>query len=350
MARKQATVFLERLWFRVRPQLRSGEPNSLLSLEPPEHTHLRKRVNGAFVSHRISKLEPRIREKANAAIDQFAQNPRTELLQHYATPIPLAVITELLGVPASAAEKLVAWSHAIVKVYTLTQSFEDELAANRAAAEFHTFMSSLIEHKKLCPGNDLISHLLASSESDQPLTEAQIISVCVLLLNAGHEASVHQLGNAIYTLLTYYYGDRRKELLDALANNATADSLVDECLRYCAPLHLFTRYAQQTLSLEEGLTIERGDTVGLLLAAANRCPLRFDNPGCFDPARSDGGFLSFGAGIHYCVGAQLAKLEMRIALQVLFERLPDLSLAATPNYQNAYHFHGLEALYVNTGV
>ena len=324
----------------------AAEKFSLLALEPPQHTRLRKSVNRAFISHQIARMAPFITAIAHACIDRFEANSQVELLQQFATPIPLNVITHLLGVPESVGPDLVAWSHAMVRVYTLTQTHDEELVANRAAAEFRAYLFNLISLKRQQPADDLLSHLLTQRDVQDPISDEEIVSVTILLLNAGHEATVHQLGNAINTLLTLYQDDHRSELINALADNETADSIVAECLRYAAPLHLFTRYAQEAVTLAGGVELAAGDEIGLLLAAANRCPQQFQHPDLFIANRSDAAHLSLGAGIHYCVGAHLAKLELRIALQVLFERLPTLTLAETPQYQDAFHFHGLESLQV----
>lgn len=324
----------------------AAEKYSLLAMEPPEHTRLRKLVNRAFVSRQIGRLAPTINAMAHTRIDTFQAKNDVELLEHYATPIPLNVITRLLGVPESSGPQLVSWSHAMVRVYTLTQTHDEEIVANKAAAEFQSFLRDVIESKRKQPGDDLLSHMLAMSDDAQPITEAEIIGVTILLLNAGHEATVHQLGNAAYVLLKQYTGNRRAELLTALADDQTADDIVAECLRFAAPLHLFTRYAQEDLTLDGGVEIARGDQIGLLLAAANRCPKQFDQPDRFIPGRTDAAHLSLGAGIHYCVGAHLSKLELRIALQVLFERLPNLEFVDDPQYQDAFHFHGLQSLRV----
>ena len=323
-----------------------AEEYSLLAMEPPHHTRLRKLVNRAFMSRQVGRMSPLVHARAHACIDTFAEESTAELLRAYATPIAVNVITRLLGVPASMGEQLVSWSHDMVKVYTLTQSFDEEVRANRAAAEFQQYLATLIAEKRKRPADDLLSHLLALRHADQPIRDEEIISVTILLLNAGHEATVHQLGNAVLTLLQQYPQSDRQTLLTALGNDVTADAIVAECLRYAAPLHLFTRYAQQPITLDGGVHIERGEKIALLLAAANRCPRQFSEPERFNPQRSDAAHLSLGAGIHYCVGAQLAKLELRIALQVLFERLPALALSSQPQYQDTYHFHGLEALHV----
>lgn len=322
----------------------AAEEYSLLAMEPPGHTRLRKLVNRAFVSRQISRMAPVIERLAHACIDQFTDAGSVELLEHYATPIPLSIITRLLGVPDSAGAQLVAWSHAMVRVYTLTQTHDEEVIANQAASDFQAFLRDVIAQKRKTPGEDLLSHMLSMRDEAQPVTDEEIISVAILLLNAGHEATVHQLGNAVLTLLKKYPVADRDTLLNALADDDTADALVAECMRYAAPLHLFTRYAQEDLTIGNGIKIARGEEVGLLLAAANRCPQRFDQPDAFIPERTDGAHLSLGAGIHYCVGAHLSKLELRIALQALFKRLPTLSLVDEPQYLDAFHFHGLSSL------
>lgn len=323
------------------------EQFSLLALEGETHTRLRKAINRPFASSQLSSLANDIKKIAHQALDKIEAFGRADVLATYATPIPVTVITRMLGVPESAGDQLIDWSHAMVRVYTLTQSHEDELTANRAALEFSDFVLILINEKRQQPSNDLISQLLFNDHGGSPLSDAQIISLVVLLLNAGHEATVHQLGNAVLTLLKHYPLNQRESLMELLASDDTADQLVAECLRFDAPLHLFTRFAQEDMVLDSGVTLQAGDQLGLLLAAANRCPLRFNNADQFIPLRNDAGQLSLGAGNHFCVGAHLAKMELRIALQVLFERFPEMQLCNAAIYQDSYHFHGLQSLEVN---
>ncbi|MGQ7845005.1 cytochrome P450 [Granulosicoccus sp. 3-233] len=321
------------------------EKHSLLALEPPDHTRLRQRINRSFVSRQVERMAPAIRARAHERIDRLVQARHAELLSQYATPIPVTVITQLLGVPESAGNRLVEWSHAMVKVYTMTQTQAEEHAANAAACEFRDFLIPIITAKRRAPGEDLLSQLVRDDGEGQSLSDDEVVSTAILLLNAGHEATVHQLGNAVKTLLEHYPpGPARQELLTLLADSRSADALVNECLRFDAPLHLFMRYAQETIELEQGPTLQAGEPVGLLLAAANHCPQRFAEPQSFRPLRDDAGQLSLGAGIHFCVGAPLAKLELRIALQVLFERLPELTANGEWQYLDAYHFHGLQQL------
>jgi cytochrome P450 len=327
----------------------ASEKYSLLALEPPEHTRLRKLVNRAFLNRQVNLMSAGIRELADRCLDEVQQLGQFDVLKHYATPIPLTVITRLLGVSEDSGQQLIDWSHAMVRVYTLTQSLEEEHLANQAAAEFQEFLKECLAQKRKEPGDDLLSYLIQQQQDEQPLRDQEIICVAILLLNAGHEATVHQLGNAVLTLLNHYPIARRDQLLSLLDDDASADALVLECLRYAAPLHLFMRYAQTSIELSEHIRLEPGDQVGLLLAAANRCPRRFKDPEQFNPQRDDAGHLSLGAGLHFCVGAHLAKLELRIALQVLFSRFPTLRLNGTAAYQNSYHFHGLEKLPVTWG-
>lgn len=322
----------------------ASEKYSLLALEPPAHTRLRKCVNRAFLSRQVKLMSAGIREIAERCLNEINKQGQFDVIKHYATPIPVAVITRLLGVSEDSGQQLVAWSHAMVRVYTLTHSLEEEHLANSAAAQFQQFLSDCLAQKRKQPGNDLLSHLIGLQKDEKLLTDDEIICVAILLLNAGHEATVHQLGNAVLTLLIHYPMARRGELMSLLADDDASDALVTECLRYAAPLHLFTRYAQTRVELSERIRLEPGDQVGLLLAAANHCPRRFLNPERFNPQRDDAGYLSLGAGIHFCVGAHLAKLELRIALQALFSRFPSLHLNGKTSYQNNYHFHGLNNL------
>lgn len=324
----------------------ASEQYSLLAIEPPEHTRLRKLVNRAFLNRQVRLMSEGIWELADHCLDSVQQQGYFDVLKHYATPIPVTVIARLLGVSETAGEQLIAWSHAMVKVYTMTQTLEEEHRANQAAAEFRLFLKHCLTEKRKQPGEDLLSHLIVHQQDETPLSDDEIICVAILLLNAGHEATVHQLGNAVLTLLNHYPLERRSKLLSQLEDDASADALVAECLRFAAPLHLFMRYAQTRIPLNEHVCLEPGDQVGLLLAAANRCPRRFKDPDAFNPHREDAAHLSLGAGIHFCVGAHLAKLELRIALQALFKRFPTLRLNDTATYQNSYHFHGLETLSV----
>jgi cytochrome P450 len=322
---------------RLRPFL-DVERHSLLELEPPEHTRLRNLVNRAFVSRQVERLAPRIAGLANALIDGFEADGKTDLLERFATPIPVIVIAELLGVPAELWPRLLDWSHRMVAMYQFGVTPAVEASAAAAAGEFSAFLRHYIEARRRAGAGDLISQLLSAETDQGRLTEEELIGTCILILNAGHEATVHGLGNGVKAML-----EAQIDPAEAFATPAATAALVQELLRFDAPLHLFTRYALEDLEYC-GVALRQGDRIGLLLGAANRDPERFSDPDRLDASRSPNPHVAFGGGIHFCIGAPLARLEMEVALPILFARLPDLGLAERPQYRDSYHFHGLASL------
>jgi unspecific monooxygenase len=316
-----------------------AEVASLLELEPPAHTRLRALVNRAFVSRQVERLRPRIAALANELIDRVEADGSADMLPALATPVPITVIAEMLGVPVEMGPQLLDWSHRMVEMYTLRADRETQESANSAARDFGDFIRRHAEERRRNPGDDLLSLLIAAREEGQKLDEDELVSSTILLLNAGHEATVHQTGNAIRAILAQG-GDPRRFFSTPEATAATAE----ECLRFDAPLHMFTRYAYETIEIADGVTVKPGDQIGLLLGAANRDLASFAEPATFDPARADQKNVSFGAGIHFCIGAPLARIELQESLRVLFDRLPGIRLAEEPRYRDSYHFHGLEQL------
>lgn len=319
------------------------EAHSMLELEPPVHTRLRTLVNRAFVSRQVEKLRPRVEALANELVDAFPRGEAFDLLPAFAAPLPIVIISEMLGVPVSMGPQLLDWSHRMVAMYTHGRTRETEETANRAAREFSGFLRGYIAERRKSPGDDLLSLLISAQEDGQKLSEDELVSSTILLLNAGHEATVHQAGNAVRVVLAQG-GDPRRFFASAEAAAAT----VEECLRFDAPLHLFTRYAYESIEVSPGVAVKPGEQIGLLLGMANRDPLAFAGSGVFQPGRADQKNVSFGAGIHFCIGAPLARLELQAALKVLFERLPELALAEEPRFRDSWHFHGLERLMCRT--
>lgn len=311
---------------------------SMLAREPPVHTRLRTLVNRAFVSRQIEKLRPRVAALSHALIDGFEGRRSAELIGEFCTPIPVTLIAELLGVPAEEGARLVDWSHRMVAMYTPGRTRAVEDAAVSAALEFSAFLRGHVGERRKRPRDDLISHLIAAEAEGDRLSEDELIAGAIQLLNAGHEATVHSIGNAVKAILE---SGRAPDTL--LAGEAAVAAAVEEALRFDPPLHFFDRYALQDVEAE-GVRLQKGEKLGLILAAANRDPARWVAPDSFDPARPLLAHVSFGAGIHFCIGAPLARLEMQTALPILFERLPGLQLAAAPRYRDAWHFHGLETL------
>jgi cytochrome P450 len=311
------------------------EAHSMLELEPPRHTRLRNLVLRAFTSRRIQALAPEI---AALSHDLAKAMPRGEhdLLDSYCRPIPVIVIARLLGVPESMAPDLLRWSNAMVMMYQVGRSRAMEDAAAAAAQDFSAFLRDYVDRRRAAPADDLISHLIAAEQDGARLSTDELITTCILLLNAGHEATVHTLGNGV------------KLCLETGARPAAADPapLIEEVLRFDPPLHMFTRSAREDVTLF-GHDFKRGDQVGLLLASANRDESVYPGADRFDPSRPlKPANAAFGAGLHFCIGAPLARLELQIALPVLFEHHPDLRLSASPRYADIYHFHGLERLMV----
>jgi cytochrome P450 len=307
------------------------EDHSMLELEPPRHTRLRRLVLGAFTSRRIAGLAPAIETTCEELIGRFPDGA-FDLLETYARPLPVIVIARLIGVPAADADRLLAWSGAMVAMYQARRNRAIEEAANAAATAFSDYLRAHIAARRRAPADDLLSALAAEAGGER-LSEDELLATVVLLLNAGHEATVHTLGNAVRAVLLHG--------LEAAAVETT-EAVVEEVLRWDPPLHLFTRHVYAPLEVD-GHALHPGDRVGCLLAAAGRDPSVRADPHRFDPARP-APHLAFGAGIHFCVGAPLARAELAIALRTLFRRRPMLALAGTPRYADLYHFHGLSRL------
>lgn len=313
------------------------EAHSMLELDGPVHKRLRSLVLRAFTSRRIAELAPEIETLCHELIDAFPEGG-VDLLDAYCTRVPVVVICRLLGVPEEMADDLLKWSNAMVSMYQARRTRAIEDAAMQASTEFRDFMIRYVDERRNTPGDDLITSLIEAEEGGEKLSTDELITTCILLLNAGHEATVHSLGIAVKTLLEQgtdlsYLGEDK------------IDATIEECLRFDPPLHMFTRYAYEEVEVA-GHTFQRGDQVALLLGAANRDEGKWEEADRFNPDRPVATNVAFGSGVHFCVGAPLARLEMKIALPILFERLPDLKLDGLPQYGDVYHFHGLTGLKV----
>ncbi|KPF43108.1 cytochrome P450 [Rhizobium sp. AAP43] len=315
-----------------------AEEHSLLEIEPPEHTRLRTLVNRAFVSRHVEKMTSEIADLANRLIDAFEADGKTELLTSFADIIPVTMIARMIGIPEDMGPQLLKWSHDYVGMYMFKRTRADEEAADRSAKEFADYVRSVIAERRAEPRDDLLSHMIHTEHKGQFLTEDELISTTIVLLNAGHEATVHQIGNSVRVIL-----ESGLDPAQMFADEKATERTVEETLRICAPVHIFERWCIEPTEID-GVSLRRGDKVGLILAAANLDPVKFPEPLTFKPERNEGANLSFGAGIHFCIGAPLARLELNIVLPLLFKRLPGLKLAETPKVKDVYHFHGLERL------
>ena len=317
--------------------------NSLLENEPPTHTRLRRLVAGAFARGHVERLRPRIAELADRLADDVADagadGSPVDLIALYAEPLPVQVIAELLGVPESDWHLLRPWSNAIVKMYEYAVSEQQREAAETASREFVDYLRELVDRRRGAPGDDLISSLIAETDSDGArLSEDELVTTCTLLLNAGHEATVNVVGNGMTALLTH-----RAELDRLRDDEALVPAAVEELIRYDSPLQLFERTAIEDTDVA-GVTVERGTKIAALLGAANRDPAVFAAPDRFDIGRVDNPHLGFGAGIHFCVGAPLARVELQSSLSTLLHRFPALALAAVPERRPEFVIRGVQSL------
>ena len=311
------------------------EKHSLLELEPPVHTRLRAFINPSFLPRQIERLRPQIEKLAHELIGQFASNGSTDLIRSFAEPVPVTVIANFLGIPTDMAPQILAWSHDMVAMYQARRDRTVEDRAVAATISFSEYMRAHLAERRRHPEEDFLSQLLTARDADgTALTDDELVTTAILLLNAGHEATVHALGNGTQALL------RHANPVDFLANPAAC---AEEMLRFDTPLHMFRRYALEGLEYN-GLKFNKGDQIGLLLGSANRDEAKFPQPDTFLPTRTPNPHVSFGAGIHFCIGAPLARLEMQTALRVLLERLPDLRLDGPARYRDTWHFHALESL------
>jgi cytochrome P450 len=306
--------------------------HSLLELEPPDHTRLRRLVAHPFTPRRIAGLRGRIAELADGLLDA-ADPDDVDLMADYADRLPVDVIAELLGVPEELRAPLRPWSNQIVALYELEHDDATARAAVEASIAFTAMLDELIAWRRRSPGEDLLSALVHADVDGDALTRDELVATAALLLNAGHEASVNVIGNGVVALLAH------PAQLDRLRAAGEMPAAVDELIRYDSPLSLFQRTVFEPVDIA-GRRLEPGARVGLLLASANRDPEAFADPDTLDLDRSPNPHVGFGAGIHYCLGAPLARLEIAVALDRLLARAPDLAVVSPPERRRSFQFRG----------
>ncbi len=322
---------LGRLWTDREPAERL-EPfnllhrNQMMEYEPPEHTRLRRPVASAFSRGHVERLRPRVRALATELLDEVDTARPFDVVEAYAEPLPVLVIAELLGVPRSHVHDLRDWSQAIVRMYEPAPDEAVVAAAVSAAEDFAALVRDLVGVRRRAPGSheDLITDLAATELSDD-----EVVAAVVLLLNAGHEASVNVFGNGLVAML------RR-----GLRPGTDVAACVEEMLRFDSALQLFERTATAEVELPGGVVVEPGQKVSALLGAANRDPAVFERPDEFDVARATNPHLAFGVGVHFCLGAPLARMELTESVALLFERLPGLALVGEPESRGTFVLRG----------
>ncbi|MCX4812062.1 cytochrome P450 [Streptomyces sp. NBC_01239] len=318
--------------------------HGMLDLEPPDHTRIRRLVSKAFTPRTVEQLKPYVSQLAGELVDGLVAKGGGDLLTDVAEPLPVAVIAEMLGIPESDRAPLRPWSADICGMYELSPSEETAAKAVRASDEFSAYLRELIAARRKNPGDDLISGMIAAhDEDDVRLTEQELISTAVLLLNAGHEATVNSTVNGWWALF------RNPDQLAALrADHSLIPSAVEELMRYDTPLQLFERWVLDEIEID-GTTIPRGAEIAMLFGSANHDPAVFTTPDRLDLTRTDNPHISFSAGIHYCIGAPLARIELAASMGALLEKAPTLRLAAEPERKPNFVIRGLEGLSVEVG-
>ena len=319
--------------------------DSLLDSEPPKHTRLRSLLVKAFNKNKIESLRPDVERLTTALLKdietKLAETGQFDVIADFAEPLPVKVIAALLGFPDEDEHLLRPWSQAIVKMYEVSRTPEDELAAQVASHEFAEYVRALMEERKRKPGTDLISDLAAVEEDGQKLNAQELIATCVLLLNAGHEASVNGFGNGFVAMMER--PDQHKLLAEKPFE--LAETAVDEFIRFDAPLHLFERTATADVEIG-GVLVKEDQKIASLLGSANRDESVFQNPTEMDLTRDPNPQIGFGAGIHFCLGAPLARMEMTTSLPALMKRYPHLQLVSEPIRRPGFVLRGYEKVLV----
>jgi cytochrome P450 len=317
--------------------------NAILEMEPPTHTRLRRLISAAFARGHVERLRPWVQDLADSLVDGLVERSagRTpvDVLSGMSEELPVAVIAELLGVPAADRPLLRPWSNAIVKMYEYGRTTQVEDDAERAADEFVRYLRDLAAERRQAPGEDLLTHLVTvrDAEGDR-LTEDELVTTCILLLNAGHEATVNVSGNGLLALL-----EHPAELDRLRADPDLLPTAIEELMRFDSPLQLFERTATEDVEVG-GQTVAAGQKVAALLGSANRDPAVFADPDTLDVGRADNPHISFGAGVHFCIGAPLARVELQASFGALLRRTSRLELGAPARRRPEFVIRGLQEL------
>jgi cytochrome P450 len=318
---------------------------SLLWLEPPDHTRLRKLVAAAFTPRSVESLREPAHELAHELLEPLAEAGTMELLYDYAQPYSIAVICRMLGVPLDRHRDLLDWSHRMVKMYEFDVSVEAATSANQAAAEFQDYVRELIGERRVRPRDDLVTALVEAEVDGARLSEDEIVSTVIVLLNAGHEATVNTLGNG-----TLAFARQPEQWRRVVSGEVAPQTAIEEMIRFDPPLQLFERWVLADDFAVGDVPIPLGAKVALLFGAANRDPRVFEDPGRFDVARANASqHIGFGGGIHVCIGAPLARVELEASVAALRRYWPDFQLVEEPRRTGAFVIWGLEGLRLARG-
>ena len=326
----------------MREEIAVAGVRTLLFMDPPDHTRLRRLVSKAFTPRTIEALRGHVGEVCDSLLDAWDGTGTFEVMSGLAYPLPVIVICELLGVPVDDRHQMEGWSSDASRMLDFSQITDEEAMKGIVAAmNFINYFNGLFDERRAEPKDDLLTALVKVEEQGDKLTEEELRAMVLLLFVAGHETTMNLIGNGLFAMLT-----NRGEWERLVADPTLVPSAVEECLRYDGPVHLTGRIATCDLEVA-GHEFAKGEQVVTLLAAANRDPERFPDPDRFDVGRADNQHLTFSHGIHYCLGAALARLEGQVVFARLVERFPDLQLACDPDaveYRPHFVLRGLQSL------
>ena len=313
---------------------------TMLDIDPPDHTRLRSLVSRAFTPRSVSRWHERVQEITDRLLDAVADHDRIDLIAALGYPLPVTVIAEMLGVPAEDMDRFEGWSNDIALIVEPILSPAQVESVRRATEEIFAYFETIVEARRHEPRDDLVSALLAAEEEGDRLTREELLSTMLLILIAGNETTRNLIGNGMLALLRH--PDQLQRLRDT---PELLESAVDELLRYDSPVQLDGRVVREDLEMG-GKRLRAGQKAIALLGAANRDPAAFQDPDTLDFERKEKSHLSFGRGIHYCLGASLALLEARIAFRCLLDRFVSIRLAAEPRHRDGIVLRGLESLWI----
>jgi cytochrome P450 len=318
--------------------------NQMMENEPPTHTRLRRLVAAAFGRGHVERMRPRIESLAASMVDALPSGPGEtfDLLGDYAEPMPVYVIADLLGVPRDDHALLRDWSQAIVHMYEPGVGALTKAAAIEASTAFSDYVRGVVEQRRSSPGDDLITDLIEARDEGSRLSDDELVASVVLLLNAGHEASVNVFGNGYHALL-----EHPEQLARLVSGEVPVETALEELIRYDAPLQMFERTATADVEVS-GQLVRSGQKIACLMGSANRDAAAFDRPDAFDVGRDPNPHVGFGMGLHFCLGAPLARLELQISLRALLDRFPELRLAGESPRRPTWVLRGYESIPVTT--
>ncbi|HLX36927.1 MAG TPA: cytochrome P450 [Candidatus Binataceae bacterium] len=317
-----------------------GDAPSLISSDPPGHTRMRKLVTRDFTPRAIRELEPRVRALTATLLDDVARKHHFDLVADFATQLPVRIIASILGIPGERWETFTRWSHTLIELTSLPPGtpVADSVRAN--LIEMRGYFAEEIERRRRHPGADLMSSLVSAHEDEEMLGASELMHFLVILLFAGTETTTNLIANGMLALQNH------REQLELLRRDPTLmQRAVEEMLRYDSPVQSVFRTAKEDVEIG-GTAIEKGSGIFLMMGAANRDPAKFPNPDVFDITREQNDHLSFGEGIHYCLGAPLARLEASVAFTALLNRFAHLALDGSPklDYKTSFFVRSLNSL------